>query len=540
MAQARIVRRPRRWDQPFGHSPLSARDVAQLRALPLFRNVDADGFPADLPLDHLLANDARVLRASKGDVVYRRDDYGNSLHLVLRGSVRRVAPFDRAQQAPKEPTSENKAWLQIKQVWKQPKPVIPKREPNENGFREILKANEIFGVTSAMNRSSRNHTVVVAEDDTELLELRWSALRDLRDWSASFCAVIDEHYRERSLRNGLQAWSLLAGLDEDALESIVGFCRLEIFGDFGWSHPFQRARQDDDARAALLASEPVIVEQGHYLDDILLVENGFARLSQTFGNGERTTGYLSAGDTFGLDEVAASRLSIETPRAPANLRAMGVANIIRIPAPVAEPFLETSGTSKSERGRHSRQLKSERPNLPQPMIDFFIDNRLINGTRAMAIDTTRCVDCDDCVRACAATHAGVPRFVRHGPTHGNLMVANACMHCVDPVCLIGCPTGAIQRIPDGGGVVIDDATCVGCATCASNCPYGNIRMEAVRDTDGARHIDTDGSQVLRATKCDFCVGQANGPACQRACPHGALIRIDMTDAGTLSDWISQV
>lgn len=540
MAQARIVRRPRRWDQPYGHAPLSARDVAQLRALPLFRNVDADGFPADLPLDHLLANDARVLQASKDDVVYRRGDYGSSLHLVLRGSVRRLAPFSRAQQATREAASEKKAWLQIKQVWKQPNPCISKRPPNENGSGQTLKANSIFGVTSAMNRSARIDTVVAAEDDTELLELRWAALRDLRDWSAPFCAVIDDHYRRRSLRNGLQCWSLLAGLDEETLESIIGFCRLETFGDFGWSHTFQRARQNDDARAAVLASEPMIVEQGHYLDDILLVENGFARLSQTFGNGERTTGYLSAGDAFGLDEIAASRLSIETPRAPANLRAMGFANIISIPAPVAEPFLETSGKSKSGQSIGSRQLDNERQNLPQPMIDFFIDNRLINGTRAMAIDTTRCVDCDDCVRACAATHAGVPRFVRHGPTHGNLMVANACMHCVDPVCLIGCPTGAIQRVPDGGGVVIDDATCVGCATCASNCPYGNIRMEAVRDRDGARHIDADGSQVLRATKCDFCVGQANGPACQRACPQGALIRVDMTDAGVVSDWISQV
>ncbi len=539
MAQARIVRRPRRWDQPFGHAPLSARDVAQLRRLPLFSEVDGDDFPTDLPLDHLLANDTRVLRASKGDVVFQRGSYGNSLFLVLRGSVERLSPFLKTNDVPQEIASEKKTWLQIKQVWKQPNPTGPASRPTGQQSQDIVAAHEVFGVTEAMTRSPRSHTMVVAEDQTELLELRWAALRDLRDWSASFQAVIDRHYRERSLRSGLRSWLQLADINDDTLETLAGFCRVETYGDFSWSHTFQRARQDDDARSAILNSEPMIVEQGHYLDDILLLQAGFARLSQPFGNGERTTGYLKAGETFGHDEIAASRLSIDAPRAPYSLRAMGFANMIRIPGPVAEPFVETSSASRSENLQRSRPSADESSNLPQPMMDFFVDNRFVNGTRAMAIDTTRCVDCDDCVRACAATHAGFPRFVRHGPTHGNLMIANACMHCVDPVCLIGCPTGAIQRVADGGGVVIDDASCVGCATCASNCPYGNIRMEAVRDANGTRHIDTDGSQILRATKCDFCAGQTNGPACQRACPHGALIRIDMSDTGTLNDWIAR-
>jgi len=47
----------------------------------------------------------------------------------------------------------------------------------------------------------------------------------------------------------------------------------------------------------------------------------------------------------------------------------------------------------------------------------------------------------------------------------------------------------------------------------------------------------DGTKVLTATKCDLCVGQSGGPACQQACPHDALIRIDFQDAGTLSDWL---
>ena len=64
------------------------------------------------------------------------------------------------------------------------------------------------------------------------------------------------------------------------------------------------------------------------------------------------------------------------------------------------------------------------------------------------------------------------------------MVANACLHCVDPVCMIGCPTGAIHRSAVGGQVVINDDTCIGCATCANSCPYNNIQMVEIRDPQG--------------------------------------------------------
>ena len=70
------------------------------------------------------------------------------------------------------------------------------------------------------------------------------------------------------------------------------------------------------------------------------------------------------------------------------------------------------------------------------------------------------------------------------------MVANACLHCADPVCMIGCPTGAIHRDAFGGEVVINQATCIGCKLCATNCPYEAIRMVEIRDAAGAFTVDT--------------------------------------------------
>jgi Fe-S-cluster-containing dehydrogenase component len=177
--------------------------------------------------------------------------------------------------------------------------------------------------------------------------------------------------------------------------------------------------------------------------------------------------------------------------------------------------------------------------LGPDLLEFFTQNRFFNGTAAMLIDLDRCTRCDDCVRACAVAHDNNPRFLRHGPTHGRVMVANACMHCTDPVCMIGCPTGAIHRAAFGGQVVINQATCIGCTICANNCPYDAIRMVEIRNEDGVFMVDAEQKPILKATKCDLCVQQYGGPACQRACPHDALVRADMTDVNALSNWLNR-
>jgi Fe-S-cluster-containing dehydrogenase component len=152
------------------------------------------------------------------------------------------------------------------------------------------------------------------------------------------------------------------------------------------------------------------------------------------------------------------------------------------------------------------------------ILEFLTENRFFNGTAAMVIDLERCTRCDDCVRACASTHDNNPRFLRHGPTSGRLMIANACMHCADPVCMIGCPTGAIHRESFAGQVVVNPVTCIGCQACF---------MVSLRRHPHGGHPRRDAAMVTRpkpiskATKCDLCVENHSGPACERACPHGA-------------------
>ena len=202
---------------------------------------------------------------------------------------------------------------------------------------------------------------------------------------------------------------------------------------------------------------------------------------------------------------------------------------------VPPPFPPNGKSSTSDRA--NRRVAPREAGMDQGLLEFLVEHRLINGTQTMMIDLDRCTRCDDCVRACAATHDNNPRFIRHGQQHDHWMIANACMHCLDPVCMIGCPTGAISRDAESGSVTINDQSCIGCSTCANSCPYTNIQMVNVNDRRGLPIVDSKtGAPIQKATKCDLCAGLNHGPACQSACPHDALVRIDLTTPDVVTEW----
>ena len=540
MARVQLVKRPQRWDEPFGHACVPATLVDSILARSVFRDVDEKDFPDDLALRDIIANDARILKLARDEVVYSQGDFGSSFYLVLNGSVRRSSVPASRRVTKRGQTEERRSRFRaLMATLRRGSNPDNSHAVAANGVeREFPKAqfrrNEIFGVVEALTRSARTATVTANAHETILLEIRWPGVRELLHWSDKFRDRIERLYRQRSLEIGLSESPLLAQLGNQTLRTIAGNCVFETHGSFDWTHRYQREVAAESGGAAIGAHEPIILEQDHYLDDLLLVRSGFARVTEKLDRGEKTLGYLSAGDAFGLTEIVESSYGARLQRSQRCLRAIGYADVIRVPVHLVKKFVVPTlplGTLPDA------MLVTQQPVGDQSLLDFSVDNRFVNGTMAMAIDTTRCVNCDDCVRACASTHNNIPRFIRHGPIHNNLMVAHACMHCADPVCLSDCPTGAIHRDATTGTVVIDEKNCIGCASCASACPYDNIRMEEVRNPDGAFQIDEDGTHILRATKCDLCSGQGSGPACQRACPHDALIRVDVGDLKTLSDWL---
>lgn len=571
------VSRPQRWDVPFGE-PLRDDAVDRLLSIEPFASIDAASFPASLPLREILRNDARLQHYAPGDIIVREGDYGNSAFLILAGRVR-VVLAGLAPEVLGRKEQKRIGWLAAmvqsltrsriaevrdysKQLSETHAITAERGDPDHphiflQDVPRVLEATdtvtldpgEMFGELAALTRSPRTATVF-AEKEATLLEIRWQGLRDLMRRTDALRQHVERLYRQNSLLVHLRETPLLADLPAEQLAIVADATQFESHGAFDWNESYASAvkRRPGDA----IVDEPLIAEEGTPADGLILIRSGFARQSRRYGNGHRTAAYLGRGQSFGLAEAVVAAGSGVPVNWNDSLRALGYVDVLRIPQRVLEeavfPFVRPEALAEAVKRQstyaaavcESTSNIAEQSGVDQSLLEFLVDHRLLNGQQAMAINLDRCTRCDDCVRACAATHDNNPRFVRQGHRHGPLMIAQACMHCVDPVCMIGCPTGAIGRDGLSGVVQINDRTCIGCSTCANSCPYDNIQMVEVRDPSGATLLDAATQQpIAKATKCDLCSGLPGGPACQRACPQDALVRLDLGNLGELAAFVGR-
>ncbi len=569
-----IVERPSRWEIPFGEG-MTAQVVDRLMSLAPFAQMDESCFPPHGTLRDILQNDCRVVEYRDGDIVTLQGQYGTSAFMILDGTVRvtlELLPATMLGQPERHSPSLLRTLTQLwrKRAYPETRPRLDRSAGAGTGRREsatgkriflrdvpgvldqynslALGAGEVFGELAALTRTPRSSTVF-AEGRVELLEMRWQGLRDIMQRAPQFRQHIDDLYRQNSLLSHLRETSVLSSLPAETFADIVAGAEFESYGSFDWHHKFEQP--STSAAEHSLDDEPLIVEEGHYPNGLILIRSGFARLSRRKGNGHQTSAYLAKGQYYGLGELAHNWSESQNVAYQQSLRAVGYVDVIRIPTRIVEQSLlphlnryqirgliaEAMPSTDGVSGPSSQQAPA---GVETGLLEFLVESRLMNGTQTMMLDLDRCTRCDDCVKACEATHDGNPRFIRDGLRYGNLQFANACMHCADPVCMIGCPTGAISRDAKTGNVLIHESTCIGCGTCASSCPYHNIQMVEIRDHRGHVIVDQELKQpVQKATKCDLCTDQLGGPACQRACPHDALVRIDMSDLKALGNFVTR-
>ena len=190
-----------------------------------------------------------------------------------------------------------------------------------------------------------------------------------------------------------------------------------------------------------------------------------------------------------------------------------------------------------------------------------ISTGIVDGTNLLVMDMDLCIRCGNCSMACHKVH-GQSRLLRHGihiarPIKPNgqsiqhVLMPSVCLHCQDPECLTGCPTGAIARFAKGH-IDIDAKTCIGCGDCATQCPYNAISMVprksavppsvgllgtlkswlSLAPPVGPRPVTE--TEDLLAVKCNLCENTPLNPkgakkaaySCQENCPTGALVRVN--------------
>lgn len=565
------IQRPQRWDEPFGPDMTDA-DVDWILSKPPFDRIDPSKFPPKSSLRDIVGNDTRINRYVDGEIIVREGDYGNSAFLILEGTVKVLLDSIDSEILGRQTTKKKSLYQSVKQLWAN-SPLAEYRDTTKYAktegmsmrgegaetrvilqdvpvvlekFQSVsLEAGAMFGEIAALGRIPRTATII-SEGESVLLEIRWQGLRDIRRRADEIREYVDRLYRERSLKVHLMATPAFSRLSEEEIDAIAENTIFETYGEFDWHASYQKlAKKASSERYEL---EPCIAEEGSYVDGLIMIRAGFAHVTERVDYGLRTVSYLGRGGVFGFEEIVHNYRYEEKIPLQSSLRALGHIDILRVPTSVIEKYVISHLPEDKYPPRiiprslaqSAWKKDSAGEEIATGFKEFLVDNRYINGTATMIINIDRCTRCDDCVRACAITHDNNPRFIRHGKRFQNYIVANACMHCVDPICMIGCPTGAIHRDPQNGQVLINDLTCIGCATCANSCPYDNIRMVSIRDKNGSFILTQNSNVPLeKATKCDLCIDQFGGPACERACPHNALKRVDMRDTNALVDWVDR-
>ena len=379
------------------------------------------------------------------------------------------------------------------------------------GSRDALGPGELFGEIGAMSGWPQSVTARTATECT-LVHVRMPALRAMRRKSSALKQRLDSVYRRRSLTDQLEATPLFHGCPPGFLGAVK-----EV--------------------VELVSLEPgeTLAEEGDAVGGLYLVRSGFVRLAQSYGDGAITVSYLSKGMTLGEVE-----LLVEPEGRPCRwgttATSVEYAELVKIPrgelAEILSRFPDTEKRLWRTAVDRIREVGYSRRELGHAeLLETALDTGLVQGNAILVIDLDTCTRCDDCVRACESTHGGRARFVREGDKIGNLQIAEACYHCRDPVCLVGCPTGAIHRTGVGDVVAVDETICIGCGSCARSCPYDAIVMHETGETwpddmipEGLRGRDR---QV--ASKCDLCHTRPEGPACVHACPNGCAHRIGSLD-----------
>lgn len=557
---------------------MSDKNINQILSTPHFSRMQESDFPHWLSLRDIIRNDCRVRRYRKSQLVLNAGAYINSAFLVLSGSASLVlspgidpAAWGQVKAAKPSIFSALKK-LFIKSRFAEVRKIGPAvrnrldRNTRRRGAITIknldalvrkagaevvaLSPGDLFGESAVLGRTEMTNTVV-SNEKTQVLEIRWQGLRDICKYAPDFNRSIESLYRERGLYEHLLSVPLFRHVTKEKIRALADVAQYEVYGEFAWQRKFQQASkkvETSDDYNSLIEAEPVIAKAGGFADGLLLIRNGFVRVSRRINHGHYTLGHLAAGSIFGLQELYDSWEGGEPQRLRCSYGALGYADVIRIPTHWIEENVfaaDQNDAVQSELHRQLDALPGEKRKLDKPaaqvdrkFTEFLVENRFVNGTQTMMIDLERCIRCDDCVSACAAAHDNNPKFIRHGPTFGRYMIANACMHCDDPVCMIGCPTGAIHR-SENGIVSINDETCIGCSKCANSCPYDNIRMVPIRDEEGKLLTDEKSIPIVKATKCDMCNTSPGDPACVRACSHDALTRVDVKDVGELADWLDR-
>ena len=419
--------------------------------------------------------DSHVRAPAAGEVIFALNDYTNSFYSILAGEVE----------------------IQV--------------DPEQPQKKVTLGAGQFFGEMSLISGRRRSATVRAKGEGLLLIETPRRSMNKLIQSVDAVRRVVDQTFILRAIQS-----QIAPGASADDLADVLQASTLEHY------KPGETLFAEGDAG-----------------DAFYVIRSGSVTVSRDIGGRNTPIAYVAAGNYVG--EMA---LVSDMPRM-ATVTAAVACDALRVEGEAFKGLMARNpGVRERVEAIYKERLlanaQAESRSRDGSMIAFLVSQGLGEATDVLLIDESLCVRCDHCEKACASTHGNVSRLNREaGPTFASLHVPTSCRHCEHPHCMKDCPPDAIHRAPNGE-VFINDS-CIGCGNCERNCPYGVIQMGAVTEDrpklwtwllTGAGlapgtsvPYDKGAGVAKKAVKCDMCKDLAGGPACVRACPTGAALRM---------------
>jgi CRP-like cAMP-binding protein/thioredoxin reductase/Fe-S-cluster-containing hydrogenase component 2 len=411
-----------------------------------------------------------------GEVVFERGDATNSLYTVLDGEV----------------------GIQI--------------NPDNPNEMVRLGSGQFFGEMGLISGRKRTATVV-ATQPALLFEVERNTILKLERSEPAVKKAIEDAAVIRQIKT-----FLMPHVEDELLSELVATAKIV-------------SKERDE----------VLIKEGDDNNAVYLLRKGSVTVSKRVGGKEIVLNYVAAGNYVGEMALLSHQPRVATVTAASSTEAIEIDSAVFRKLLDRDPELRKRVENEYERRVNDRDIMQRNAEAGD-LITFLVREGMGEGTDVLLIDESLCVRCDNCEKACAETHHGISRLNREaGPTFAMVHVPTSCRHCEDPHCMTDCPPDAIHRAANGE-VFINDQ-CIGCGNCKNNCPYGVIQMAAMpeekpsllswlffgagpgpgedKSEEGMEH--RKGS--AHAVKCDMCKGLA-GPACVRACPTGAAIRVN--------------
>ena len=418
------------------------------------------------------------------------------------------------------------------------------------------KVNEIqrgrsFGEMSVLAGLPRTATIAAPpEAGAVVLKIDRPALRLLRKLP-KFGKALDATYREYGMKHTLEQIS----------QSTAGAFSPEMI---------RKMEQIGEFR--VYGKQHTVFREGGLIDRVVFIKNGWIRRSRGTGSVPYMTDMMmEVGQDFAVDFLGAGNcLGLEGLRGQERwaytATVLARTELLEIPIAVLRAdreLCEAIYGSFSVFSTADDDVRMEAQKDPRIVSAFGreIDTGLIDGANLLVMDMDLCIRCGNCSLACHKVH-GQSRLLRRGihierpvkpqsKSIQHVLAPAVCMHCQDPECLTGCPTGAIGRFPNGQ-IDIEPKTCIGCGDCATQCPYNAISM--VPRQPGTPHrqpfnlrlkdwfslapptlpAEVTETENLLAVKCNLCNNTPLNPvgarkpaySCEESCPTGALLRVN--------------